>query len=166
MVNYLNPSGKNMAIYECDFFCLVLCVFFLWGDDVSEAVVIYTDNNAVRDALISCYANCNNTIAKKILVAIGRVGFESEKHLTPWYARTPTNSNFADGPALLMLSRLIELSAHQCDVEQCWDERMAQTKKWGKTGPSASSHVTKDENYVQFNLDCVLQPAVPNFIIV
>jgi hypothetical protein len=65
-----------------------------------------------------------------------------------------------------MLSRLIELSAHQCDVEQCWDERMAQTKKWGKTGPSASSHVTKDENYVQFNLDCVLQPAVPNFIIV
>ena len=38
-----------MAIYECEFFAL-FCVFSWWGDDVNEAVVIYTDNNAVRDA--------------------------------------------------------------------------------------------------------------------
>ena len=66
MVSVLNPSGKRIAIFECEFFAL-FCVFLLWGDHVTDAVVIYTDNNGVRNSLISCVSR--HVTAKKILVA-------------------------------------------------------------------------------------------------
>ena len=66
MVSVLNPSGKQTAIFKCEFFAL-FCAFLLWGDRVTNAVVIYTDNNGVRDSLISCVSR--NSTAKKILIA-------------------------------------------------------------------------------------------------
>ena len=50
MVRTLNPTNKKSAIFECEFFAL-FCAFWLWGDVIIDAVVIYTDNNGVRDAL-------------------------------------------------------------------------------------------------------------------
>jgi ribonuclease HI len=44
MVTTLNPFGKQTANFECEFFAL-FCAFLLWGDQVTDAVVIYTDNN-------------------------------------------------------------------------------------------------------------------------
>lgn len=88
MIQSLNPTGKKNAIFECDFFAL-FCAFYVWGDVISDAVVIYTDNNAVRDTLIAGHAT--NGLAKRILVAT--LGLECEKQLTPWYAKVPTDSN-------------------------------------------------------------------------
>ena len=71
-----------------------LCfAFSCFGDDhVTDAVVIYTDNNGVRDSLISCVSR--NVAAKKILVAT--MALECTKQITPWYARVPTDSNLSD----------------------------------------------------------------------
>ena len=91
MVSVVNPSGKQTAIFECEFFAL-FCAFLLWGDHVTDAVVIYTDNNGVRDSLISCVSR--NVAAKKILVAT--MALECTKQITPWYARVPTDSNLSD----------------------------------------------------------------------
>ena len=77
-------------------FSALFCSFCLWGDVITDAIVIYTDNNGVRDTLISC--GTRNRIAKKILTAT--LVLESTKQITPWYARVPTDSNLSDGPAL------------------------------------------------------------------
>jgi hypothetical protein len=43
MVQSLNPSGKKNAIFECEFFALFRA-FYVWGDVISNALVIYTDH--------------------------------------------------------------------------------------------------------------------------
>ena len=50
----------------CEFFAL-FCAFLVWGRDLSGAVVTYTDNNAVRDALMA--GHTANSLARKILIA-------------------------------------------------------------------------------------------------
>ena len=67
MIAALNPGSRKTAIFECEFFAL-FCAMLLWGSSVSSALVLYTDNNAVRDAMISCHTT--NAVAKKILVAV------------------------------------------------------------------------------------------------
>jgi len=134
MVQSLNPSGKKNAIFECEFFAL-FCAFYVWGDVVSNALVIYTDNNAVRDALIT--GHTNNVVAKRILLAT--LGLECEKQLTPWYARVPTDSNTADGPSRLRVESLLKLGVHSCDfdVSSCWDALLALAVKWGEEQASS-----------------------------
>lgn len=127
MIATLNPTAKKNAIFEGDFFAL-FCAFLAWGHEMSDAVVIYT-NDAVRDALIACHAA--NTLARKILVAA--LGLECEKQLAPWYARVTTDSNLADGPSRLQLERVLQLELLA----------LAYYKKWGKTRPSKLSHVSK-----------------------
>jgi len=90
MIADLNPGSRKTAIFECEFLAL-FCAMLIWGSSVS-AVVVYTDNNAVRDAMISCHTT--NHVAKKILIAT--LSLESELQLAPWYARVPTDSNTAD----------------------------------------------------------------------
>ena len=130
----MNPSGKKNAIFECEFFAL-FCAFYVWGDVVSNALVIYTDNNAVRDALIT--GHTNNVLAKRILLAT--LGLECEKQLTPWYASVPTDSNTADGPSRLRVESLLKLGVHSCDldVSSCWDALLALAVKWGEEQASS-----------------------------
>ena len=82
MIHVLNPAGKKSAIYEREFFAL-FCSFLVWGKDLSGVVVIYTDNNAVRDSS----GHTTNVLARRILIAT--LGLECEHQLTPWYARGP-----------------------------------------------------------------------------
>ena len=103
MLKRLNPSGKKTAIYESEFFAL-FCAFLIWLPRLPNSVVIYTDNNAVRDTLISCCSS--GGIAKKILVAT--LALECEGQLTPWYARVPTDSNCADAPSRLVTDDFYE----------------------------------------------------------
>ena len=110
MVRNLKPSNKKSVIYECDYFALC-CYFWLWGDVITDAVVIYTDNNGVRDALISC--GTQNSIAKKILTAT--LVLESTKQITPWYARVPTDSNLSDGPSRCSCDKVGSTGAVRCD---------------------------------------------------
>lgn len=129
MVRTLNPTNKKSAIFECEFFAL-FCAFWLWGDVIIDAVVIYTDNNGVRDALISC--GTRNAVAKQILTAT--LVLESTKQITPWYARVPTDSNLSDGPSRFSCNKVISMGASRCDVsgEECWAQLRALNEKWGE----------------------------------
>ena len=135
LLQSLNPSQKKTAIFECEFFAL-FCAFHVWGDAISNALVIYTDNNAVRDALIT--GHTNNVLAKRILVAT--LGLECEKQLTPWYARVPTDSNMADGPPRLKVEHLLSLGACECelDVSSCGDAVLTLAVKCGEKQASIS----------------------------
>ena len=81
----VEPCWQEVCkIYEREFFAL-FCSFLVWGKDLSGVVVIYTDNNAVRDSLIA--GHTTNVLARRILIAT--LGLECEHQLTPWYARGP-----------------------------------------------------------------------------
>ena len=129
MVRTLSPTNKKSAIFECEFFAL-FCAFWLWGDVIIDAVVVYTDNNGVRDALISC--GTRNAVAKQILTAT--LVLESTKQITPWYARVPTDSNLSDGPSRFSCNKVISMGASRCDVsgEECWAQLRALNEKWGE----------------------------------
>lgn len=66
LLETLSREKKQTIIFECEFLAL-LCALQIWGHIVSPAVVIYADNNGVRDSMISCHTS-NNT-ARMILVA-------------------------------------------------------------------------------------------------
>ena len=129
MLSVFNPAGKQTAIFKCEFFAL-FCAFLLWGDRVTNAVVIYTDNNGVRDSLISCASR--NVTAKKILVAT--MALECTKQLTPWYARIPPDSNLSDGPSKLNCQKVLDMGAKECklDPSASWDELVALYESWGE----------------------------------
>ena len=128
VVKCLNPSSRKTAIYECEFFSL-FASFLLWGDAVNGAVVIYTDNNGVRDTLIAC--STRNPVAKQILVAT--MALETLKQITPWYARVPTDSNLSDGPSRLSCEKVESLGAQRCEVdgEDLWVRLTDLAGKWG-----------------------------------
>ena len=101
MLTKLNPSTRKTAIFECDFFAL-LCAFLTWGDHIGGAAVFYTDNNAVRDALISC--DSSNHVAKRLLISV--LALECIHQIT-----VPTDSNMSDSPSRLDTKRLVHLGA-------------------------------------------------------
>ena len=129
MVSVLNPSGKQTAMFECEFFAL-FCAFLLWGDRVTSAVVIYTDNNGVRDSLISCISR--NVTAKKILAAT--MALECTKQLTPWYARIPTDSNLSDGPSRFNCQKVLDMGAEECKLDPfaSWEQLVPLSESWGE----------------------------------
>jgi len=50
----LNPTGKKTAIFQCEFFA-VLVALSLWQKQLTNSqVVFYVNNDGVRDVLISC----------------------------------------------------------------------------------------------------------------
>ena len=129
LIGKLNESAKQNAIFECEFFAL-FCSFLVWGERITNAVVIFTDNNGVRDCLISC--SSRNATAKKLLVAT--MALECKIQLTPWYARVPTDSNMADGPSRYRCQKVIDLGAREypIDVLDSWSQLMALYEKWGE----------------------------------
>ena len=66
MIRRLNPLEKKSAILECEFLAL-FCAMLVWSEHFGDTGVFYTDNNAVRDVMISCSAN--HRVAKGIMVA-------------------------------------------------------------------------------------------------
>lgn len=102
----------------------------MWGRLITDAVVICTDNNGVRDTLIAC--STRNAVARKILTATRAV--ESTLQLTPWYARVPTDSNFSDGPSRFCCQKLLAMGAIRCrlDGDECWAELLSLSEKWGE----------------------------------
>ena len=129
LIEKLNEAAKQNAIFECEFFALY-CAFLVWGERITNAVVIFTDNNGVRDSLISC--SSRNATAKKLLVAT--MALECKLQLTPWYARVPTDSNMADGPSRYRCQKVIDLGAKEypIDVLDSWSQLMALYEKWGE----------------------------------
>ena len=53
LVNAISKSGRKTVIFELELFA-ILCAVICWRQYVTScASVIYTDNDAVRDCLIS-----------------------------------------------------------------------------------------------------------------
>ena len=66
---------------------------------------MYTDNNGVRDILISCVTR--HAVARSILTAT--LALEAMLQITPWYARVPTDSNLSDSPSRFSLDKLLAM---------------------------------------------------------
>ena len=130
VVKLLNPGlTKKTAIFECEFFAAV-CAFKLWGPLVNGAIVLYTDNNGVRDTLISCVSR--NKVPRMMLITV--LALEAELQMIPWYARVPTDSNLSDAPSRFLVDKLLAMGAVRTDLndDEMWAEVIAISRKWGE----------------------------------
>ena len=94
-VALLNPKGLKTIIFECEFLA-VLIAYKVWAKEVAGSqLVVFIDNNAVRDSLISC--DTSNEIAAVILKSI--LQLEDDVKALAWYTRVPSPSNIADDPS-------------------------------------------------------------------
>ena len=94
-VALLNPKGSKTIIFECEFLA-VLVAYKAWSREVAGSqLVVFIDNNAVRDSLISC--DTSNKTALIILNAI--LQLEDKVKALAWYTRVPSPSNIAGDPS-------------------------------------------------------------------
>ena len=71
----------------------------LWAEQLSHApVVVYVDNNSVRDVAISGAARSKT--ANDLLEVL--LGIDMQAGVTAWYQRVPSPSNIADEPLKLL----------------------------------------------------------------
>ena len=93
-------------------------------------MVVFTDNDAVRDSLIGCRTNSDN--ASIILEACLRREFSLALNL--WVARVPTDSNIADDPSRNSWDGLLRIGAlHDAlDLDEMWQLLETSTKGGGK----------------------------------
>ena len=135
----LDPgNAKKTLIFECEFLAL-FAAFWKLTQNVRGALVIYTDNNGVRDAMISC--STRNLVARQILVAT--LALENEFSLWPWYNRIPTDSNCADAPSRFQVAKLVSAGAKRIDINMstCWNCVRSLNVKRGEEQASRISHV-------------------------
>ena len=96
----LNVSRRKTIIFELEFFT-IWCALHCWSKWFRDSqVVLYTDNDGVRDCLIACQTDSTN--GRQILDACLRAEFELRGNF--WFARVPTDSNIADWPSRNELS--------------------------------------------------------------
>ena len=116
----LNKTGRKTMILELEFFT-VWCCLKLWSKLLCDAqVTIYTDNDGVRDCLISCQTDSLN--GRPILDACLRAEFNLRSNF--WYAPVPRDSNVADWPSRNELED--DLNLFSCSMQ--W----LLTMKWGR----------------------------------
>ena len=91
----LNGTRRKTIIFELEFFT-IWCALHNWSKWLQDSqVVIYTDNDGVRDCLIACQTDSLN--GRQILDACLRAEFGLRGNF--WFARVPTDSNIADWPS-------------------------------------------------------------------
>ena len=110
---HLNPAGKKTAIFQCEFFA-VLVALELWGELLSSRqVVFYIDNDGVRDVLISC--NTSDPVGSVLLTKV--LEKESACAISSWFTRVPSKSNVADDPSRGEIDQLVAAQAQHEQVE-------------------------------------------------
>ena len=110
---HLNPAGKKTAIFQCEFFA-VLVALELWGELLSSRqVVFYIDNDGVRDVLISC--NTSDPVGSVLLTKV--LEKESACAISSWFTRVPSKSNVADDPSRGEIDQLVAAQAEHEQVE-------------------------------------------------
>ena len=120
IVQEINKSQRKTVIFELELFA-ILCAVMVWKQFISGcAVVAYTDNDAVRDCLISC--NTSSTNAKPILDRY--LLAEHQFSFNAWLARVPTDSNIADAPSRgdCEFVKSLGASRTEVDVRLLWDD--------------------------------------------
>ena len=112
-LKYLNPAGKKTAIFQCEFFA-VLVALKAWGELLSSRqVVFYVDNDGVRDVLISC--NTADPVGSVLFTSV--LELEGALAISPWFTRVPSKSNIADSPSRGEITDLIAVKAKHEQVE-------------------------------------------------
>ena len=122
----LNKTGRKAMIFELEF-VTVWCCLKLWSELLCDAqVTVYTDNDGVRDCLISCQTDSLN--GQPNLDACSRAEFNLRSDF--WYARVPTDSNIADWPSRNELEELSSLcdSRDRFEPLQMFDAMVAYNK--------------------------------------
>ena len=110
---HLNPAGKKTAIFQCEFFA-VLVALKLWGELLSSRqVVFFIDNDGVRDVLISC--NTSDPVGSVLLTKV--LEKESACAISSWFTRVPSKSNVADDPSRGEINQLVAAQAEHEQVE-------------------------------------------------
>ena len=120
LLNDKNKPQRKTVIFELELFA-ILCAVIGWKQFVTNcAIVVYTDNDAVSDCLISCNTSSSN--ARPILDLYLKVEFESS--FNAWTSRVPTNSNIADAPSRGDCELLHSLGASKTEVnvELVWND--------------------------------------------
>ena len=121
LVDDLNKSQrKKTIIFELELFA-ILCAVIGWQQFITNcAVVVYTDNDAVRDCLISCNTSSSN--ARPILDLYLKVEFQAA--FNAWMSRVPTDSNIADAPSRgdCQTLRSIGASETEVNVDMVWND--------------------------------------------
>ena len=111
-MNDINKSQRKTVVFELELFA-ILCAVICWKQFVTNcAIVIYTDNDAVRDCLISCNTSSGN--ARPILDLYLKVEFEAS--FNAWMSSVPTDSNIADAPSRGDCQSLLSLGASKTEV--------------------------------------------------
>ena len=125
----ITVSKRKTIIFECDFFA-VFCAMFLWKNDLAGGnVVIHTDNDGVRDSLISCHSTSANALP--ILNACLQLEFEAAWNT--WITRVPTESNVADDPSGFDVGSLIQCGCVEVPFNPCSIWQNMSEGNWGGT---------------------------------
>ena len=112
LVNDINKSQRKTVIFDLELFA-ILCAVIGWKQFVTNcAIVVYTDNDAVRDCWISCNTSSSN--ARPILGLYLKVVFEAS--FNAWMSRVPTDSNIADAPSRGDCQSLLAFGASKTEV--------------------------------------------------
>ena len=112
-LKYLNPSGKKTAIFQSEYFA-VLVALKAWGEQLSSRqVVFYVDNDGVRDVLISC--NTADPVGSVLLTNV--LELEGALAISSWFTRVPSKSNIADIPSRGEINDLLAVKAKHEQVE-------------------------------------------------
>ena len=141
LVDEINKSQRKTVIFELELFG-ILCAVIGWKQFITNcAVVVYTDNDAVRDCLIACNTSSSN--AKPILDLYLKVEFQSS--FNAWMTRVPTDSNIADAPSRGDFKSFREIGAAETDVnvEMVWNNVQEFQMSGGGKDQQCSSLVTK-----------------------
>ena len=120
LVNDINKSQRKTVIFDLELFA-ILCAVIGWKQFVTNcAIVVYTDNDAVRDCWISCNTSSSN--ARPILGLYLKVVFEAS--FNAWMSRVPTDSNIADAPSRGDCQSLLAFGASKTEVnvDLAWND--------------------------------------------
>ena len=104
LMEQINVTKRKTLIFECEFLAIFLAIYS-WRDILHGCkVLIYTDNDAVRDCIISC--NTTSVNATPILGAC--LETEAQLSLNVWIARVPTEANVANDPSRFVTDQLLQ----------------------------------------------------------
>ena len=118
LMERINVTKRKTLIFECEFLAIFLALYS-WKEILHGCkVLMYTDNDAVRDCVISCSTTSIN--ATPILDAC--LELESRLSLNVWIARVPTEANVADDPSRFANDDLLQQGCKKesIDLHKCW----------------------------------------------
>ena len=104
LMEQINVTRRKTLIFECEFLAIFMALYS-WRDTLRGCkVLMYTDNDAVRDCVISC----NTTSVNAVPILDACLEIESRLSLNLWIARVPTEANVADDPSRFSNDQLLQ----------------------------------------------------------